>query len=206
MNENVNESMVAVIVLPREEFGHYNNEILIETDENHEAAKEAFERIYRKFTEEYDGVYIEPWTFGYVEDMIVNEIRENNQTITLLKIFTILSVLLSILGLVAMSTYFASEREKGIAIRKVYGGTMSSETRRNISEYMIITVCASVIAVPVAWVFCERYLEEFAYRIELTVWPFVTAVALALVISLASVLWQTLRAARTNPAEALKKE
>ena len=138
--------------------------------------------------------------------MIVNEIRENNQTITLLKIFTILSVLLSILGLVAMSTYFASEREKGIAIRKVYGGTMSSETRRNISEYMIITVCASVIAVPVAWVFCERYLEEFAYRIELTVWPFVTAVALALVISLASVLWQTLRAARTNPAEALKKE
>ena len=206
MNENVNESMVAVIVLPREEFGHYNNEILIETDENHEAAKKAFERIYRKFTEEYDGVYIEPWTFGYVEDMIVNEIRENNQTITLLKIFTILSVLLSILGLVAMSTYFASEREKGIAIRKVYGGTMSSETRRNISEYMIITVCASVIAVPVAWVFCERYLEEFAYRIELTVWPFVTAVALALVISLASVLWQTLRAARTNPAEALKKE
>lgn len=206
MNENVNESMVAVIVLPREEFGLYNNEILIETDKNNEAAKEAFERIYRKFSEEYDGVYIEPWTFGYVEDMMVNQIRENNQTITLLKIFTILSVLLSVLGLVAMSTYFASEREKGIAIRKVFGGTMISETRRNISEYMIITICASVIAVPVAWVFCGRYLEEFAYRIDLSIWPFATAVVLALIISLASVLWQTIRAARTNPAEALKKE
>ena len=206
MNENVNESMVAVIVLPREEFGLYNNEILIETDKDHESAEEAFSRIYKKFSEEYDGVYIEPWTFGYVEDMMVNEIRENNQTITLLKIFTILSVLLSVLGLVAMSTYFASEREKGIAIRKVFGGTMSSETRRNISEYMIITICASFIAVPVAWVFCKRYLEEFAYRAELTAWPFVTAVALALIISLASVLWQTLRAAKTNPAEALKKE
>ena len=206
MNENVNESMVAVIVLPREEFGLYNNEILIETDKDHESAEEAFSRIYKKFSEEYDGVYIEPWTFGYVEDMMVNEIRENNQTITLLKIFTILSVLLSVLGLVAMSTYFASEREKGIAIRKVFGGTMSSETKRNISEYMIITICASFIAVPVAWVFCKRYLEEFAYRAELTAWPFVTAVALALIISLASVLWQTLRAAKTNPAEALKKE
>ena len=206
MNESVNESMVAVIVLPREEFGSYNNEILVETDKDHEAAAEAFGRIYRKFSEEYDGVYIEPWTFGYVEDMMVNEIRENNQTITLLKIFTILSVLLSVLGLVAMSTYFASEREKGIAIRKVFGGTMSSETKRNISEYMIITLCSSVIAVPVAWVFCGRYLEEFAYRINLTVWPFVIAVILALAISLASVLWQTLRAARTNPAKALKKE
>ena len=206
MNESVSESMVAVIVLPREEFGLYNNEILIETDDDHEAATEAFSRIYRKFSEEYDGVYIEPWTFGYVEDMMVNQIKEDNQTITLLKIFTFLSVLLSVLGLVAMSTYFASEREKGIAIRKVFGGTMSSETRRNISEYMIITVCASVIAVPVSIVFCGRYLEEFAYRIGLTVWPFAIAVIIALLISLGSVLWQTLRAARTNPAEALKKE
>ena len=206
MNENIDQAMVAVIVLPRDDFGRYNSDILIETDDDHKSAEEALERIYRKFSEEYDGVYIEPWTFGYVEDMMVNEIRENNQTITLLKIFTILSVLLSVLGLVAMSTYFASEREKGIAIRKVFGGTMSSETRRNIREYMIITICASVIAVPVAWVFCGRYLEEFAYRIDLSIWPFATAVVLALIISLASVLWQTIRAARTNPAEALKKE
>ena len=206
MNENVNEAMVAVIVLPREEFGVYNNEILVETNDDHEAATEAFSRIYRKFSEEYDGVYIEPWTFGYVEDMMVNKIRQDNQTITLLKIFTILSVLLSVLGLVAMSTYFASEREKGIAIRKVFGGTMSSETKRNIKEYMVITICASAVAIPVAWLFCGRYLEEFAYRIELSVWPFVIAVALALLISLTSVLWQTIRAASTNPAEALKKE
>ena len=155
---------------------------------------------------QYNGVYIEPWTFGYIEDMIVDKIEENNSTITLLKYFAILAVLLSILGLIAMSTYFASEREKGIAIRKVFGGTMAGETRRNISEYMIITLIGSAVAVPVAWIFCGRYLEEFAYRIDLTVWPFAVAVLLALVISLASVLWQTIRAARTNPAEALKKE
>ena len=110
------------------------------------------------------------------------------------------------LGLVAMSTYFASEKEKGIAIRKVFGGTMAGETRRNISEYMILTIIGSVIAVPVAWWFCGRYLEAFAYRIDITIWSFVTAVILALAISLASVLWQTIRAALTNPAEALKKE
>ena len=206
MNETMEQSNVAVIVLPADDFGLYNNTILIETDENHDEAIEAFDRIYRKFSDEYNGAYIEPWDFGYVEDMMVRVLEENNRTVKLLKIFAILAVILSILGLVAMSTYFASEREKGIAIRKVFGGTMTSETRRNISEYMIITLIGSAVAVPVAWIFCGRYLEEFAYRIDLTIWPFAVAVLLALVISLASVLWQTLRAARTNPAEALKKE
>ena len=206
MNERMDQSKVAVIVLPIDDFGLYNNTILIETDDNHDETTEAFDSIYRKFSDEYNGVYIEPWEFGYVEDMMVRELEEDNQTVKLLKIFAMLAVILSVLGLVAMSTYFASEREKGIAIRKVFGGTMASETRRNISEYMIITLIGSVVAVPVAWIFCGRYLEEFAYRIDLTVWPFTVAVLLALVISLASVLWQTLRAARTNPAEALKKE
>ena len=206
MNETMEQSMVAVIVLPVDDFGLYNNTILIETDENHDEAFETFDRIYRKFSDEYNGAYIEPWDFGYVEDMMVRVLEENNRTVKLLKISAILAVILSILGLVAMSTYFASEREKGIAIRKVFGGTMTSETRRNISEYMIITIIGSAVAIPVAWIFCGRYLEEFAYRIDLTVWPFAAAVLLALVISLASVLWQTLRAARTNPAETLKKE
>ncbi len=206
MNERMDQSKVAVIVLPVNDFGLYNNTILIETDDNHDEATEAFDSIYRKFSDEYNGVYIEPWEFGYVEDMMVRELEEDNQTVKLLKIFAMLAVILSVLGLVAMSTYFASEREKGIAIRKVFGGTMASETRRNISEYMIITLIGSAAALPVAWIFCGRYLEEFAYRIGLTIWPFALAVLLALVISLASVLWQTLRAARTNPAEALKKE
>ncbi len=206
MNEAMSQSKAAVIVLPIEDFGRYNNDILIETDTSHEEAQEAFDRIYRKFSEEYNGVYLEPWKFGYIDDMIAKELEEGNSTVTLIKIFAILAVLLSVLGLVAMSTYFASEREKGIAIRKVFGGTMTSETRRNISEYMIITLVGSVVAVPVSWIFCERYLEEFAYRIDMTIWPFLIAVVLALIISLASVLWQTLRAAGTNPAEALKKE
>ena len=206
MNERITQSKVAVIVLPIDDFGRYNNDILIETDGNHEAAQEAFDKIYRKFSDEYNGVYLEPWIFGYVEDMIVDELEEGNSTITLLKIFAVLAVLLSVLGMVAMSTYFAAEREKGIAIRKVFGSTMSGEVRRSITEYLVLTLIGSIIAAPLAWIFCERYLEEFAYRIELTPWPFVVATLLAMFISLVSVLWQTLRAARTNPAEALKKE
>jgi putative ABC transport system permease protein len=67
---------------------------------------------------------------------------------------------------------------------------------------------ALMIGIPPAWILCGRYLEQFSYRIDLkeNIWIFLTAMVISIAISTAAVLWQTLRAARTNPAEALKKE
>ena len=121
-------------------------------------------------------------------------------------VFMVVAILLSALGQVAMSTYYATEREKEIGIRKVFGGTVRSEICRNIFEYMGYTITAAVIAVPAAVLIAERYLETFVYRMNLPAWIFLVATLGILAISLLSILWQTLRAARTNPAEALKKE
>ena len=120
--------------------------------------------------------------------------------------FMVIAILLSALGQIAMSTYYATEKEKEIGIRKVFGGTVCSESIRNIFEYMIYCIIACVIAVPVSVVAVGRYLETFVYRMPQKPWIHVLAAVSAFAISLASVLWQTLRAARTNPAEALKKE
>ena len=117
-----------------------------------------------------------------------------------------IAILLSVLGQVAMSTYYATEKEKEISIRKVFGGTISSESVRNIFEYMGYCLIASAAAIPVSIWVSGRYLESFVYRMELPVWIFVVAAITVFSTSLASVLWQTLRAARTNPAEGLKKE
>ena len=117
-----------------------------------------------------------------------------------------ISVLLSLLGLVAMSTHFASEREKTIAVHKVFGGTVESEIRRNLKEYLVMILIANVIAIPVAVWLCHRYLEDFAYRIDLHPWIFVVTVMLSFVIAIGSVLWQIVSVARVNPVKALKKE
>jgi len=114
--------------------------------------------------------------------------------------------MLSLLGLVAMSTHFASEREKTIAIRKVFGGTMQSEIRRNLKEYVVMILIANVIAIPMAIWVCGRYLEDFVYRIDLHPWIFVVTVVLSFVIAIGSVLWQIVSVARVNPVMALKKE
>ena len=118
----------------------------------------------------------------------------------------VLAVLIALLGLVAMSTYFSNERTKDLAVRKVFGGTVGTETRRSVREYLLLTLLAQVLGLPVAVWAAGKYLMRFSCRITGYGWVFAAAALLAIAIAFASVLWQTLRAARTNPAEELKKE
>ena len=123
-----------------------------------------------------------------------------------MELFAVLSVLIALLGLLAMSTYFADENTKQIAVRKVFGSDVSRETWRNVRSYMILTGIACLIGIPLAIWAARLYLQRFAYRVEGYGWVFVVAVILSLVIAFGTVLWQTLKAARTNPAIELKKE
>ena len=123
-----------------------------------------------------------------------------------MNIFMFLSLLLSVMGLVAMSSYYSSENVGDIAIRKVYGSTVGKETTDSVWKYMRIVLLSCLIAIPVAIFASERYLEGFVYRINNHWWIYALSVILSILISLSAIFAQTLRAARTNPAEALKKE
>ena len=105
-----------------------------------------------------------------------------------------------------MSAYYAGMQTRDIAVRKVFGGSVTSETVRSVREYMILVGMAILVGIPVAVFLAERYLRQFWYRIEGYGWVFVVGAVIALLISFLAVLWQTLKAARTNPATELKKE
>ena len=140
-------------------------------------------------------------------DVIIHQCLEKPQRrMRLMELFMLISVILSLLGLVAMSTHFASEREKTIAIRKIFGGTMESEVRKNLRDYVIIILIANVIAIPIGVWLCGKYLEDFVYRIDLHPWIFIVTVLISFAIAIGSVLWQIVSVAKVNPAEALKKE
>jgi putative ABC transport system permease protein len=91
-------------------------------------------------------------------------------------------------------------------VRKVFGGTVDTETGRTIRDYMVLVGIACIIGIPVSVFVAQRYLESFIYRLENYWWIFVLAVLITFAMAFASVLWQTLKAARTNPATELKKE
>jgi putative ABC transport system permease protein len=184
---------------------------LVRTVGNRKEFKEYFYETAREWFREQVGfgdVFSgdEDVNFGYLDEIIAKDYKDLSHYSSLVGIFAFIAILLAMLGLLAMSTYYAGTNTKGIAIRKVFGGTVNSETWRSVLNYMVWVALAIVIAVPVGVMLVRRFLETYPERISRYWWIFVLSVLLVLAISFASVLWQTLSAARTDPAVELKKE
>lgn len=145
---------------------------------------------------------------GFIKDLNKAEYDQTRREITLIEMFMLIAILLSCLAFLAMSMHYAVENKKSVAVNKVFGGNTSSEVKRCMKRYFKIMLPAVALGIPLAWFICKRYLEQFSYRIEMNYicWIILVAVIISLLISSLTVLWQTLCAASTNPAEALKKE
>ena len=180
--------------------------LLIKTTGDHDENRKIIEETFRKHIEETAGIYTEPYEYGYIRDLHRDTLEDVNNNIRLMELFMFLTILLSFMGLVAMSRYYSSEKISDIAIRKVYGSTIGKETAGSIWMYTKIVFMSCVVAVPVAVLAGRRYLGGFVYRIDNHWWVYALAVLLALLISITAVFIQISRAARTNPAEVLKKE
>ena len=191
-----------VIISPVEEL--YG--LLIETTGDRAEAERQLKALHTELSMKYIGIEDKPYMFGFVTDILSDGMSEVRARLSLVRVFMLLSLLLSVLGLTAMSSYYANESSKDIAIRKVFGSTVQDEIRKSVFEYLALLAVAAVIAVPIAVRLAVRLLEPYPYRISGYGWVFAVAVALATLIAFVSVLWQTLKAARTNPAVELKKE
>lgn len=121
-------------------------------------------------------------------------------------IFTLLAVLISCLGLYGLSAYMIEMRTKEISIRKVLGATVSAMVALLSRDFLKLVLLANLFAWPVAWYAADRWLQNFAYRIEVGWWVFALAGGLALLIAVATVSTQAVRAALANPVESLRYE
>ena len=138
--------------------------------------------------------------------MIEKGMEKERNFISLVELFMLLATLISLLGLVAMSTYYAGMQTRDIAVRKVFGSNVAAEVRHSVKEYMVLVGIAVLAGIPISIFLADKYLRQFWYRIDDYGWVFVAGAVISIVISFFAVLWQTLKAARTNPATELKKE
>ncbi|MFC1537360.1 ABC transporter permease, partial [Gemmatimonadota bacterium] len=120
--------------------------------------------------------------------------------------FSLLAVFVSCLGLFGLISFSAEQRTKEIGIRKVLGASVSNIVLLLSKEFLILLGIAIIIAWPVAWYFMDRWLQDFAYRIELGPGLFVLGGIIALVITVLTVSYQAVKAAYANPVEALRYE
>ena len=180
--------------------------LLIETVGDRRQVQKELRSLYSELSMEENGIEDKPYMFGFVTDILSEHLAKVKEQLSLVRIFMLLSLLLSILGLIAMSSYYANESSKDIAIRKVFGSTMENEIWKTVLDYLILLGVAAAIAIPIAIRLASRLLEQYAYRISGYGWVFVITILITTIVAFFSVLWQTLKAARTNPAIELKKE
>ena len=201
-NANIGEEDYAIVSLMRSDDIPFAGWV-IETTPDRKAAKEQIMEAYDNYIK---GKQIYGSLAFWVDENIAEDWKPARNNMRLVEIFMLLSILIALLGLVAMSTYYADEKSRDIAVRKVFGGTVDTEAWRTIREYMVLVGIACVIGIPIAVYAAQEYLKDFIYRLEGYWWIFVVAVLLTGLIAFVSVIWQVLKAAKTNPAIELKKE
>ena len=202
-NMGVKEDMVVLVENIQETYP-YTSGILMEITGDHEVARRQIRETYETWRKD-NMVYYE-LANGFLTEFYETALRPARNNMRLMEVFMALALLLSLLDLLAMSTYYADEKAHNIAVRKVFGGTVDTEAWRTIWDYMVLVGIACIIGIPIAVYAAQEYLKDFIYRLEGYWWIFVVAVLLTGLIAFVSVIWQVLKAAKTNPAVELKKE
>jgi len=124
----------------------------------------------------------------------------------LFEVFSLVIIFISLTGLFGLISFVAAQRTREIAIRKVLGASDFELVSLLNGSFLLLVFIANIAAWPIAYIFADRWLSGFAYRITLSAWPFITAMAASMVITFITVSLRSFKSARTNPVDALKYE
>lgn len=144
--------------------------------------------------------------YTFVEDEISAMYEKDRLVARIYSVFTLVSILISSMGLFSLSLFDIQQRYKEIAIRKVNGATTGAIMNLLLRKYYKLLGFSFLIATPLSWLAITRYLENFANKAPLSWWIFAIAFLITAGISLLTLIWQIRKAARTNPAKAIKTE
>ena len=147
-----------------------------------------------------------PFTYSFLENQFFEMYRQEHVLSNILEFFAMLSVAISCVGIFGLASFVSERRTKEIGIRKVLGANHVGMIGLLSKEFAQWVLFANLIAWPIAWFVMSKWLNNFVYRIEVTVWPFLCAGCAALVIAFLTTSWQVFRAARANPVETLRYE
>ncbi|GHE23619.1 ABC transporter permease [Sphingobacterium griseoflavum] len=158
------------------------------------------ETIFNKFNTEY------PFEYSFIDQSFEDKFKEAQSIGTISLLFAGLTIFISCLGLLALITYMAETRIKEIAVRKVLGASILQVTSLLSIDFIKLVLIAILIASPVAWWAMEKWLQDYSYRIEIQWHYFLSAGLAAVLISMVTISYQSIKAARANPVDSLRDE
>ncbi len=165
-----------------------------------EAALDKIAGVMKKDNPDY------PFEYGFVDgqfnDMFMSEMLISK----LSRVFAVLAILISCLGLFGLAAYTAERRTKEIGVRKVLGASTFNITRLLSRGFLRLVIVSAVIAFPLTWWIMNSWLQQYSYRISIQWWVFIMAGVLAMIIALGTISFQSVKAALANPIKSLRSE
>jgi putative ABC transport system permease protein len=167
---------------------------------NISSALQSVKRIWEQTFPDY--VY----EYRFLDDKIASFYKQEIQLAQLYKIFAAIAIFLSCLGLYGLASFMAVQRIKEVGIRKVLGATTTNIVYLFSKEFIILIAIAFAVAVPIAWYYMHQWLQDYAYRINISWWLFVAGGLAAIIIALITISFQATKAAIANPVKNLRTE
>jgi putative ABC transport system permease protein len=190
-----------IIRLHKESWGPLWGNILVRTEAG--KTKEAIasmEKVFRQFNPGY------PFKYYFTDDELANNYKAEHTVSKLSRYFAFLAIFISCLGLFGLVTFTVEQRVKEIGVRKVLGASVPGIVRMLSKDFLRLVLIAAVISFPIAWWAMNKWLADFAYRINVGWEAFAIAGMAALMIALLTVSFQAIKAAVANPVRALRSE
>ncbi len=147
-----------------------------------------------------------PFDFQYVDDVFARKFISEERLGTLLSVLTFAAIIIGVMGILGLSAFVTRQRSKEMSIRKVLGASLVSILASLFADFMKIIILALIIAVPIAWYLLENWLQEYAYRIELSIGYFAVTSVLSIILTVAIIGRRSLQVALSNPTRFLKDE
>ncbi len=147
-----------------------------------------------------------PFTYSFLDDDFNNMYQAERRTGFLFKAFAVVAIAISCLGLFGLATYTAQIKTKEIGIRKVLGASIVNITNLLAKEFILLVLFAFIIAAPVTWFVMNKWLQDFAFRVNVSWWVFILAGVIAVLIALITISFQSIKAALANPVKSLRAE
>ncbi|MBN3583162.1 ABC transporter permease [Algoriphagus aestuarii] len=144
--------------------------------------------------------------YEFLDDHFTELYRADRTVNAIVGMLTVLSILISCLGLFGLATFTTEQRVKEIGIRKVLGASIGGVVATLSKDFIKLVLLSLLVAIPVSWYVVDRWIQDFAYRVSIDWWVFAIAGILALLIALLTVSSQAIRAALVNPVKSLKSE
>ncbi|MNK56190.1 Macrolide export ATP-binding/permease protein MacB [compost metagenome] len=172
----------------------------LNTNNNISDNLKTIESIFKKFNPDY------PFEYQFIDKTYEEKFKETKAIGTLAMVFAGLTIFISCLGLLALIAYMAETRMKEIAVRKVLGASVTQVTSLLSVDFIKLVLIAILIASPIAWWVMDKWLQDYSYRIQIQWYYFAFAGLMAILISMATISYQAIKAALSNPVNSLRNE